>query len=83
MKDIIEPLSKCELLASIRAHAKTYLDQDQLHGEAMIAGDMDQADLHLEASSDAFAELAHAVRQAETSGLMDELAGYLVTTYGG
>ena len=83
MSQITEPLSKCELLASIRAHAKTYVEQDQLHGDAVCADDWVKADLHLEASSDAFAELAHAVRQAEESGLMDELAGYLATTYGG
>ncbi|OJY35782.1 hypothetical protein IQ03_04837 [Gemmobacter caeni] len=83
MKDHIEPLSKCQLFEAIRHHAKIYREQDRLHGDAVIAGNLDLADSHLEASSDAFAECVFAMAMAEECGLMDELAGFLTASYGG
>ena len=78
-----EPMSKCELLAAIRCHAKVAIEEDTASDAAFVAGDIHACEGHLVASIKAVILLLADFRQAETSGLFDELSGYLTASYGG
>ncbi|WP_151720188.1 hypothetical protein [Gemmobacter serpentinus] len=83
MKDIIEPLSKCGQLEAL-SHA--IRDTREAMGRADSARQLGEAvagEIAVEDATEALARLLEAFSTAEKTGLMDELAGYLATTYGG
>lgn len=78
MKDILEPLSQCGLLAAIRREALSMAAAEAVSEEP--GADLLVAEL---AYDEAAARLLGLIVLAEETGLMDEIAGYLAATYGG